>query len=195
MKRSLNLMSEQARKRGLVRRCLRLWLRLFAGLMLLLTAVGFVQWRACHLEQLKQASAEAEYEPIRQLKLENARLQKQIKAFQEAERIPLELAKHQPLLGLVGLATQVVTEQEGKVYLQHMEIERDPLVLEPEKHSAGQPILSFSLAGTSIDSSAVTRLADALRNFGPFADVELSTNKTSHIGKQALQAFSIQCTN
>ena len=50
------------------------------------------------------------------MKLENARLQKQLASLQEAERIPLELAKHQPLLGLVGLATQAVAAQDEKIY-------------------------------------------------------------------------------
>ncbi len=195
MKRSLNLMSEQAQKRGLLRSCLRLWSRVFAGVMLLLAVGGFAQWRICHLEQLKQESAEAEYEPIRQLKLENSRLRKQIALLQESENIPLQLAKHQPLLGLVGLATQAVAEQGGKVYLQQIEIEREPLVFEATRPSNAQPTLSFALTGISIDGSAVTRLTDSLREFGPFTDVELSTNNSSLAGKQVRQAFSIQCTN
>ncbi|NOZ41149.1 MAG: hypothetical protein GXP24_13120 [Planctomycetes bacterium] len=195
MKRSLNLMSERAQKRGLRRGCLRLWTRIFSGVLFMLAVGGFTQWRLCHLEQVKQAAAEAEYEPIRQLKLENRRLRKQIAMLQKTERIPLELAKHQPLLGLVGLATQAVTKQDGKVYLQQIEIEREPLARETANSSHGQPTLSFALVGISIDGSAVTRLTDSLRELGPFVEVELITNHTSHVGKQVRQAFSIQCTN
>ncbi len=196
MKRSLNLMSERSRKRGQARNCLRLWTRIFAGLLLVLTATGFAQWQVCHQEQQKRAAAEAEYDPIRELQAENRRLQKQIDSLHEAERIPLELAKHRPLLGLIGLATQAVAAQDGKIYLRQLEIEREPLVLKKaQNEKARKSKLRFALEGNSADSTAVTRLADTLRKTGPFADVKLSTNKVSHVGKQAQQAFAVQCTN
>ena len=191
MKRSLNLMSERSRKRVQARSCLRLWTRIFSAVMLVLTLGGFAQWRACHAEKLKQDASEAKYEPIRRLKSDNKRLRKQIATLEEAERIPLELAKHHPLLGIVGLATQTVAQQDQKLYLQQIKIQREPLVLDPTKKSK----LSFAIQGLSIDSTAITRLADSLRETGPFAEVKLSTSKTSRVGKQAKQAFSIQCTN
>ncbi len=191
MKRSLNLMSERSRKRGQARNCLRLWPRILTAVMLVLTLGGFAQWRTCHAEKLKQDASEAKYEPIRRLKSGNKRLRKQIATLEEAERIPLELAKHHPLLGIVGLATQTVAEQDQNLYLQQIMIRREPLVLDPTKKSE----LSFAIKGLSIDSTAITRLADSLRETGSFAEVKLSTSKTSRVGKQAKQAFSIQCTN
>ena len=195
MKRSLNLMSERSRKRGQVRRCLRLWTRIAVAVMLLLTVAGVVQWRVSYLGKLNRDSSETEYDPIRRMKLENARLQKQLASLQEAERIPLELAKHQPLLGLVGLATQAVAAQDEKIYLQQIEIKRVPLLLETTKQAKNRSTLSFAIEGFSVDSTAVTRLADSLREKGPFTNVELRTNKTSRVGKQSKQAFAIRCTN
>ncbi len=195
MKRSLNLMSERSRKRGQVRRCMRLWTRIAVAVLLLLTAAGVMQWHSSYLERMKRDSSESEYEPIRRMKLENARLQKQLTSLQEAERIPLELAKHQPLLGLVGLATQAVALQDERIYLQQIEIERVPLLLETTKQAKIRSTLSLAIEGFSVDSTAITRLADSLREKGPFTDVELSTNKTSRVGKQAKQAFAIRCTN
>ena len=195
MKRSLNLMSERSQKRGLMRRCRRRWTRVLTVVMLLLTAGGAVQWRNCYLEKTKRESAEAEYEPIRRMKSENSRLRKQLATLEKAERIPLELAKHQPLLGLIGLATRAVAEQDENIYLQQLKIKREPLVLMSANKSKSPSSLNFAIEGFSVDSTAITRLADSLRDVGPFAEVKLSTNKTSRVGKQSKQAFAIQCTN
>jgi len=191
MKRSLNLMSGPARKREQIRHCLRLWSRVLAGVICILSLWGFVKWQTCHREDLKQVSADSEYEPIRQMKLKSKRLSKQIESIQSTERIPLALSKHQPLLSLIGLATQAVAEHDGKLYLQQIEIERDPV----RQETASEPALTFSLEGVAVDSSAVTQLADSLREIGSFATVELSTDKATRVGKQEQQAFSIQCTN
>ena len=191
MKHSLNLMSEPARKRELLHRCVRLWLRLLAGVVTVLVLCGISEWRACQIEQSRYAAVDAEYEPIRQLKIENGRLQKEINALREAERIPLELAKSRPLLGLLGLATSAVTQQNGRVYLKQLEIERDPLDLNPKVN----PMLRFAIEGVSVDTSAVTRLANSLREDGPFANVELHNMRSTLVGKQEQQTFNIECTN
>lgn len=191
MKQALNLMSERARKRELLYRSVRLWSRVLGCVLIALTACGVAQWRACQLEKSRFAAVDAEYEPIRQLKIENGRLQKEINALREAERIPLELAKPRPLLGLLGLTTSTVTQQGGKVYLKQIEIERDPLNMQ----DVAEPMLSFVIEGVSVDSSAVTRLADSLRDVGPFGNVDLSNMKSTLVGKQEQQTFTIQATN
>ena len=191
MRRSLNLMSERARKREQLRRCLRLWSRVLAGVVLLLGIWGFSKWRVCYQEVERQASVESEYEPIRQLRFVSNRLTKQIDTLTSAERIPLALANQQPLLSLIGLATQAVAEHDGRVYLGQIVIEREPLPQE----SARQPALRFALEGFAIDGNAVTQLAAVLRDVGPFAAVELTTNQQSGAAAQAQQVFSIQCTN
>ena len=66
MKRSLNLMSEHARRRTQWRHCLHLWAKIVAGVVLMLGVWGLVEWRACQQDLQRQAIAEAEYEPIRQ---------------------------------------------------------------------------------------------------------------------------------
>jgi len=191
MKSSLNLMSGRARNREQVRHCLRIWSRVLGGVVLVLAVWSFAAWRDCDQAAQGQASAELEYEPILQLQLESDRFRKEIEAIGSAERIPLELAKHQPLLSLIGLATLAVAEHDGSVYLQQIEIERDPL---PED-SDSQPALMFSLEGSAVDSTAVTQLADSLRESGPFAAVEVSTTNASREAADAQQVFTIECTN
>ena len=63
-----------------------------------------------HTEQSKLELVEAKYKPVRLLIQENTQLRDEIDLLQKQERIPLTLAKHQPLLGLIGLATQAVSE-------------------------------------------------------------------------------------
>ncbi len=191
MKRSLNLMSERSQKRNALRNCIRLWSRAFVVTTLFLTIVGVAKWRACAHVHAKQLSAENEYEPIRQLKLENGRIRKQIKSLRDTEKVSLELANHQPLLGLIGLAARAVGAQEGKLFLLHLEMEREPLPLDTDDAST----LEVTFEGVTVDSGAVTSLADSLRELGPFATVELSSNATTHEGKQANQMFTIQCAN
>jgi len=156
-----------------------------------LTLLGFSQWRTCQQQQQRQASAESEYEPIRQLKIESVRLGKQIEKLESAERIPLALANDRPLLGLIGLATHTVAEHGGAVYLRQIDIEREPVSLDSRR----LPMLQFNLKGVANDGSAVTQMADSLRNVGPFAEVELTSNRNTRAGEQAHQEFSIQCAN
>lgn len=195
MKRSLNLMSERARKRKLVRSSLRIWSRVVMLVLIVLAVSGLMQWNNCHQEEINRESAEADYQPIRQLKIENGRLKKQIAAILEGERIPLELAKHQPLLSLIGLATRGVAEQRGKLFLTHLEIERDPLPNLPSKQTSRQSNLTFVLDGITANSAAVTQLADLLRTSGPFAEVEQSTKKSTPDKTNLRQDFTVQCTN
>ena len=191
MKQSLNLMSKRARKRELMHRCMRLWARVLIGVVAGLAMCGIAEWRACEVERARYAAIDAEYEPIRQLKIENGRLQKKINALHETERIPLELAQSKPLLGLIGMASATVAQHNGKVYLKRIEIEREPVALQAKLN----PLLQFAMEGVAVDSSAVTRLADTFRDEGPFEAVELNNMRSTLIGKQEQQTFHIQCTN
>ena len=191
MKRSLNLMSEQARKSEKYRRNTRMWLLVLAVLTVCLTFLGASQWNSCRVEKERQSLAESEYEPIRQLKIENSRLEKEIEQLRSAESIPLELAKHQPLLSLVGLTTQLVEEQKESLYLSQLEIERDPIQLATKRDSR----LSVSLDGVALETGSATLLSNSLRKIGLFSKVEISTNKVLINGRPEQQAFSIQCAN
>ncbi|MEM8945439.1 MAG: hypothetical protein AAGD11_09660 [Planctomycetota bacterium] len=191
MKTSLNLVSERSRKRNEVRRCLRVWSRVLAVVALIATIIGIGQWYVCSQKQSKQASAEAEYEPVRQLKIENVRLRKEISNLQRAEIIPLKLAKHQPLLGLVGLTTKAVNSQQQRVFLKRLEIDREPMQLDP----SAQATLTVGLRGIANDASAAQQLADYLRKLGPFESVDLTTRDLPSVGQQQQFAFSIQCVN
>lgn len=190
MKKSLNLMSEKSRKRAELRSCLRLWSHVLVFTLAILSLIGVAQWRLLLHGQSTLASAEAEYEPVRELKKENGRLHKQIKTIEAAERIPLELSRDEPLLSLLTLASQAISHQDGSVYLEKVEIERGPLVADADEH----PELTFEIQGVSVDGTAVTSLTDTLRQMGPFASVELNLSDVLRANGQE-QSFSIQCAN
>ena len=191
MKKSLNLMSAQACKHEQIRCCLRLWTRLLATVLVCLVLCGAVLGHSHHTEQSKLELVEAKYKPVRLLIQENTQLRDEIDLLQKQERIPLTLAKHQPLLGLIGLATQAVSEHGDSVYLQQIEIERDPLA----ESAADGPTLTFLLSGISLDSTAPKQLVNTLHELGPFTTVDFQINKTTRVGNQSLQAFTIHCTN
>ncbi len=191
MKRSLNLLSERSRKRNQLRRSMRLWARVLCVVMLLTSIVGITKWRACSKAHAEQVAVEAEYEPIRQLKIENGRLRKQIAELEKAEIIPLKLAVHEPLLALMGVASQVVREQQQSAYLNQLEIEREPLALEPNERS----LVTVHVEGVSMDKSSAEQIASSIRELGPFARVDLKTRDLAISNAQQQLAFSIECTN
>lgn len=191
MRSTINLMSPRSHKRRKIRRCVRLWSRLLAAVVGLVIAVGLWQWRTYSQVQVRRESAEAEYEPVRKLKIENVRLRKQIAELEQVETIPLKLAEQQPLLGIVGLANQAVSEQGGSLYLTQLEIERPPLTLDAEQSSE----LSVAIYGVSLDNASAQQLSDWLRTTMLFSDVEIQTNEKLATGQLPRRAFSIQCTN
>lgn len=191
MRRKLNLMSLKSHKRRKIRCCVRLWSRLLAAVACLVIAIGLWQWRTFSQVQARRESAEAEYEPVRKLKIENVRLRKQIAELEQVETIPLKLAEQQPLLGLVGLATQAVSERGNSLYLTQLEIERPPLTLDAKQSSE----LSVALYGVSLDNASAQQLSDWLRTTKLFSNVEIQTNEKLATGQLPRRAFSIQCTN
>ncbi len=191
MKRSLNLLSERSRKRNLLRRSLHLWTRVVCVVMLITSIIGLVKWHACSSEHAKQLAVEAEYEPIRQLKIENGRLKKQIAELEKAEIIPLKLAVHEPLLALVGVTSQIVRGQQQSVYLKQLEIEREPLALGPNEQS----LVTVLVEGVSVDKSSAEQIASSIRQLGPFVRVDLKTRDLAINNAQPQLAFSIECTN
>jgi len=191
MKKSLNLMTARSQQREQIHRCLRVWTRAVAVAFLVLSIVGFAKYRTCRQEEQRQAAAEAEYEPVRQLKIENSRLTKGIESLESSEWLALALAKQQPLLSLIGFATQAVAEQGNRVYLKQVDIERDISL----PNVAATSKLSFSLEGEANQAEAIKLLANTLRDTGPFANVELETVDKATAALRVEQPFSIQCTN
>jgi|GEM_PF-4560272 len=187
MKRSLKLMPERAYRREQIRRSLKLWSRVLLGVLALLLLGGVAQWQRYSHAASRRAAAESAYDPVRQLKVESTRLTKQLKLVESTELIPLALANHQPLLGLIGLAAQAVQQQSDKVYLQRIEIERDPLT----PITAEQPNLTFTLEGEAAENGAIALLAESLRTNGPFIKVTTDTEQST--SGQTQQAFTIEC--
>lgn len=191
MKSSLNLMSEHSQKRVQVRRSLRLWSRLILAVVIVLAVRGTMQWQKYSTEGQRQTVAELDYEPLEKLEKESVKLRKQINQFQETERVALALSKEEHVLGLIGLVSQAIAESDDNIYLQQIEIQRDPLALA----STNSPNLIFTLSGSTIDSVAVKTLEDNLRKLGPFDAVDLKTSPATRLGKITQQSFSLKCTN
>lgn len=191
MKKSLDLLSKKSHQRNQFRKCLRIWTGILVGTLVCCSVVGLFKWYSCQQLATAQASAEAEYEPIRQLNLENARLKKQIEELEKAEIIPLKLAVHEPLLALVGTATTAVSQQQERVYLQEFAIERAPLSLE----DSGASLTTVLLEGFSEDMNSVEQLSDAMRKLDPFVEVDLTTQNIAVSDSQQQVGFTIECAN
>lgn len=190
MKRSLNLMSARAHQRNVIRKCIGFWSRLLLGLLVVLTGLGIAKWRICDAEAQKQASAEQEYEPSRQMKTEAARLRQQLELLRNSERVTLVLAKQEPLLSLIGLASSSLGEHQEEIHLLEVSCERETF---PGKN-LNSPQLHFVLEGTSREELPVDEVVKTLESHRLFSSVKLSRQSQVAVSEANPHLFSIECT-
>ncbi len=190
MKRHLNLMSSQARVRETVRWRTRQWLRVLAVVGLFLAQLGIIQWWRCDQEWEQLDVYEAQYEPFRQMKSENKKVQRQIETILDRERIPLALAKERPVVTLLGTISKAVVESQRLVYIKQLDFHQDILPTGTTNELVGDMVIE----GVGIDGKAVAQLTESLRHAVPFADVKLTSTETVDTENQRMQAFTIQCS-
>ncbi len=188
MSRHLNLMSAQARKHETARRCRRLWSKILVVVLLLLTPAGASKWWNCYRAKQLRTAASSQYEPIRQLKIENTRMKSRITAIRTNERAALALSVEKPVLALVGLASSAIAGRAGDVYLEQLEIEQDPIALGPSP-----TVATLALQGAGRDSRAIAELADSLRAAGTFDEVEVNTTEINGPRGELIHTFTIEC--
>lgn len=189
MKTHLNLVPEKSHKRNQMRRCVRVWIRVILACSLLISIAGIAQWKLFSRERERLASIEAEYEPIRQLKIENGRMRKQLSELQESEGFALKLAKDQPLLGMIALPSEAAAANSNSIYLKRVEIVHTPIGISDD---IGNEI-ELSIDGVSIDKKSAELFANSLRESQAFRTVNVKSGAFTTVGQQSHHLFHIEC--
>ena len=186
----INLMSHRARVRECIRSRLRQWLCLLAATLAVVMLHAFVSWLPVHSSSLHRDALEARYEPYRQMKLENRQLTQQIADAKGNNKLELELTKETPVLTLVGLVSQAVSETDGNIFLKHINFSQEG---SPTNRNAND-VEQVALSGLGTDSVTVQRFSERLKTVLPFAKVQIRQTESVEVGDHAMQSFQIQCT-
>lgn len=184
MKTSLNLMTDDDRRRQLLTEARRLWTRVLGVTVLLLTCIGLYEWWQGTATTRQLARLEERYEPLQQLKDECAQMRREIKAMHEAKQLTLQLADTRPTVTLLGVVAAAAAESKGGVYLEQLD-------LLPESRDRAER--TAVIEGVGRDHGSIARFTDALRSSNLFANVTLSSSDTSDQAASSTRAFRIEC--
>lgn len=191
MKSHLNLLPYDYLRRELLRRRLVQWAVVCSVTLVLVLITGWMQRvndavMANHLESLR-----AEYEPVRQLEVEAASLQRQLDEIKSREAITLNLAINRPVLTLLGVVSTAAKQGDGHVAVGTLAVVETAA---RDKHSqADAPTNTVSLDGIADDDVAIARFAAALRTGQVFRTVSLKNTGDHEISAVKVRSFSIEC--
>lgn len=189
MRTSLNLMSQQSRRHACIRRCLRRWCGIFAALVGLTALLTLERYLVLQSERQNQLALEAKYEPLAALKKSNSSLKSQIEAIHREEQFVLALSRHEPTITLLGVLASAVSENESRVFLQKIELNR---VLNGAT-TQGEASSVLELAGVANSGSVVKQFADSLQKSLSFGKVDVTNSKEYRMKQQLLHDFNVQC--
>lgn len=184
MKTSLNLMTDDDRRRQMLADARRLWIRVLGGTVLALTAVGLFEWWQGSATTRKLAQLEERYEPVQTMKDECVQMRRDITAMQQAQQLTLKLVDTRPTVTLLGVVAGAAAETNGGVYVEKLD-------LLPE--SRGQEQRTAVLAGIGRDHGAIAKFTDSLRSSNLFVNVTLSSSDSGALGDSSDHAFRIEC--
>lgn len=187
MNNHIDLMSSRARVRECTRTRLRQWSRILAAAVGLLALHGAITWWPVHTRSLQCAALEAQYEPLRRMKMDNKALARKIADTLDESQLELALSKQTPVVTLVGLVGQAVSNTQGKVFLDRLAYSQDET-----NNNADGALYRVKLEGFGADPVAVSQFTDGLKSTLKFADMQVRTVETIEINQQPMQTFDIE---
>jgi hypothetical protein len=185
---SVNLISPQARVRGMQRTRLRQWSRVLAAVGAALIPLTIYTWWPAHRELQHLERLEARYEPIRQLIADNKAARKQIDEILQRDQIALALSEATPVVQLLGLVGTAVSEADGAVYIQQLSFEQSA---RPWQTASDEPT-AVTLRGLGRGQAAAGDLTVALRSVLPLASVERLSSEAVLVNDHPRQAFTLK---
>lgn len=190
MKPQLNLMTQRACRQLCLRKRIKQWSVVLACVGMLLVPVWLVCWWPIYQQGQKVAAIEGQYEPIRQMMKASRSFQKRLDLIKVQEKTALELAKvDTPVVTLLGLLGQAVTEQQGQVHISELEFRQDTRILGEQESSAPS---ALAMSGRGIDQGAVQNLTSSLQDLLPFAELELKTSGLDTVNGLETRKFEIE---
>lgn len=188
----LNLMSSESIRRQALAEATRIWICLasLAAIGAALLVAGET-WSA-QKESQRLAALEAQHAPIRQLRSEIKELQTKISRLSSDQQLALELAANRSMVTLLGSLGTSAAAAGGDLYVASLKLER----LEGLDATASGHVAQIE--GICVDSLAVTRLADLLKETQLFSTVQITSSgsrqiQTRSAQTQAVTAFDLEC--
>jgi hypothetical protein len=188
MMASINLMSLQAQRHSCIRTRIRQWtciLLVVSGVLGLLTLERYFAYRSSMHQQL---ALEADYEPIKELKVANKSLTKQIEAIKNEEQFVLALSDQEPILTLLGLVGKSIADGQEHVFLQKIEVNNLGLAGGPPSEKKTM----LDLTGVANNDAEVKHFAELLQAAVPFGKVDVSSSNERRFKTQVMQDFILQ---
>lgn len=124
MKTSLDLMTDDDRRRQLVQASLRLWGRILAASLAILIFVGTAEWWQGRSTSRQRQALEHRYAPLETLKYDCIRMRGEIVALQKAQRLTQSLVETRPTLTLLGSIAAAAAQTSGHVYVSQLDLEQ-----------------------------------------------------------------------
>jgi len=192
MKRHLNLMSDSAQIRSVVRTRVFQWTLTCACFVVLLIPLLFAAWWPVHQESKSVASLEAQFAPIRELKIASRSFKEKIERVHAKEHATLTLAKiDTPVVTLLGIVSQAVANNPKGLVLEEIHFDQETRLSEAAATGA-KPTLGIE--GYGLDNSAIEQLSNSLQAALPFGKVTLKLAGSEVLYQQQVHRFSIHCS-
>jgi hypothetical protein len=153
----------------------------------LLALHAAISWWPVHVRSQQRGALEAQYEPLRQMKMENKSLQREIDETLDNSQLELALSNQTPVVTLVGVVSRAAAETDGKVFLDNLAYSQRA---ETQAAEGGESIVT--LEGMGADAVAVGQFADRLKSAVEFAEVRVESVETIEINQRPMQVFKIE---
>ncbi len=187
MNKHINLMSPRARVRECTRTRLWQWSRILAAAAGLLALHATITWWPVHVRSLQRAALEAQYEPLRQMKMDNKSLAREIAGTFDESKLELALSQQTPVVTLIGLLGRATADTHDKVFLDKIVYSQ----AEADGQSGGA-LSRVRLEGIGVDPVAVSQFADLLKSSMKFANVEVAKVEAIEVNQHPMHTFQIE---
>ncbi len=184
MSTHLNLMTDEDRRRQLLRGARQGWTRMLVGTAVLLALCGTVQWWQGTATSEELRSLEDRYAPIQTLKNQCIRMRTEINSMREAQQLTLRLVDSRPTITLLGAISSAAASADGRVFVDRLE-------LQTNRASGDQRVAVVS--GYGNNNSAIAKFTEALRASSLFADVSLNSSASQTASNQQARSFQVEC--
>ncbi len=207
MKRSVNLLSWNYRRRQLIRRRLLQWSA--AAAVLGSVAAGWVAAALVQQAEVRQivADLEAQYAPIAELTRQLTEARKTLRQWEDRRKAAAALEETRPALTLLGLVSRCARACQGRLRIDQLALQ--PLQAVPgadrRKSSPGSqqaleatgsnnsPSATVTIKGQALDNLAVAQFVASLRETRAFEKVELKSTAQA-ASETAVRSYLVECT-
>ena len=206
MKRHLNLLPWQCRRRTLLRQRLRSWSVGWAAIGLLCCVLYGAEWVRLSRVQQDLAESQRRAASVQAVDQQNGKLKREVARLQEDVDKFGHLKNERLGIHLLGAVSQSWNVCGGKIQVQKMALRESfvqenaspdkavkPASATPAKPPLLQKIQTLSLTGVAVNNLAVSQFVAALRDSGAFVRVDLKSSKGKDEREAIAHVYQVEC--